>query len=268
MQSVSADLSAAILARQRQPQARVRVDWDGDGSFTTVGAGYTDDISDDVVSIDLSRELSTDLPTAAKLFSGSAAAQATITLGHRDPGGDPAKHGGWFYSPVNSASPLYAKQRKGRAVTVEFGMVTAAGTTEYVVVLVGTIRSLEVSAGGRQATMVVADRSETMRKQIQLPMIIADGDVAGAAAIKRPGLNTTWLADYVARKCGYYASPPQRSQCMLSVTHHGSGYPEVGRSRNTTASTGRCCPTAPPRGSPRRPAGCRGSTPTAAAARR
>ena len=115
MQSVSADLSAAILARQRQPKVRLRVDWDADGSFTTTGSGYTDDISADVVSVDLSRELSTDLPIQAKLFSGAAAAQATITLAHRDPAGDPIKHGGWFYSPLNSDSPLFSKQRKGAA---------------------------------------------------------------------------------------------------------------------------------------------------------
>ena len=47
--------------------------------------------------------------------------------------------------------------------------------------LVGTVRSLTVSAGGRQATMIIADRSETMRKQVQLPMVIADGEDTGAA---------------------------------------------------------------------------------------
>ena len=186
MQSVSADLSAAILARQRQPKVRVRVDWDDDGSFTTTGSGYQDDISADVVSVDLNRELSTDLPIQAKLFAGAAAAQATITLAHRDPAGDPIKHGGWFYSGLNADSPLFAKQRKGRAVTLEFGFVTAAGTAEYVTVLVGTIRSLTVSAGGRQAIMVVADRTETMRKQVQLPMIIADGDLTGTAGSNDP----------------------------------------------------------------------------------
>lgn len=96
MQTVSSDLANAILAQERQPLVRLRVDWDGDGVFTTVGSGYTDDISADVVSVDLSRELSTDLPAQAKLFAGSAAAQATITLAHADPGGDPTKHGGWF----------------------------------------------------------------------------------------------------------------------------------------------------------------------------
>jgi hypothetical protein len=230
VQSVSADLDAAIEARQRQPLVRLRVDWDGDGDFDTVGSGYTDDISADVVSVDLNRELSTDLPVQAKLFSGAAASQATITLVHRDPTGDPIKHGGFFYSPLNSDSPLFAKQRKGRPVTLEFGFVTAAGTSEYVTVLVGTIRSLTVSAGARSATMIVADRSETMRKQVQLPMIIADGEdtTLAATTLKRPGLNTTFLADYVARQCGYYASPPRRSGCVLSVTHHGSGHPELG----------------------------------------
>ena len=191
-------------------------------------------------AVDLSRELSTDLPVQAKLFSGAAAAQATITLAHRDPAGDPVKHGGWFYSGLNADSPLFSKQRKGAAATLEFGFVTAAGSAEYITVLVGTVRSLTVSAGGRQATMVVADRSETMRKQVQLPMVIADGEDTALAAttLKRPGLNTTWLADYVARRCGYNASPPQRSNCKFLATMHGSAYPEVGALRNVVGVNG------------------------------
>ena len=77
-----------------------------------------------------------------------------------------------------------------------------------------------------------------MRKQVLLPMIIADGDLTGALAIKRPGLNTTFLADYVARQCGYYASPPMRSNCALSVTHHGSGHPELGAVQHHQGANG------------------------------
>ena len=123
-----------------------------------------DDISTDVVSVDLSRELATDIPVQAKLFSGSAAAQATITLAHRDPPGDPAHHGGWFYSPLNPDSPLFGYQRKGAPVTLEFGFVTAAGTREYVTVLVGTIRSLDGvrrrPAGGHGCRRPLRDDAE------------------------------------------------------------------------------------------------------------
>ena len=224
MQSVSAELAAAITATDERPRAlcRLRIDWDRDGNFTDADS----DLSADVVSVDLSRDLTTDLPPEAKLFSGSAAAEATIILAHRDPAGDPAKHAAWYYSPLNSASPLFGYKRKGAPATLEVGFVTSAGA-EYVTVLTGRVRSLKVVSGGRYAELRVSDGSEDMRKQVTLPMVIADGDVAGAAVV-RPGLNTVFLADWTARKCGYYASPPPRSGCKFSATLHGSGYPEVG----------------------------------------
>jgi hypothetical protein len=224
LQSVSAELAAAILNPER-PKAlvRLRVDWTRSGSWTDLAAK---DLTADVVSVDLNRELETEIPVQAKLFAGKAAAVATITLSHADPDGDPAKHAAWYYSPLNSASPLYGYKRKGAPAILEFGFVTSAGP-QYVTVLTGSVRSLQVTSGGRLAVMRLGDRSETMRRQVALPMVIADGDVAGAAVV-RPGLNTTFLADWVARRCGYYASPPPRANCKLSVTHHGSGYPEVG----------------------------------------
>jgi hypothetical protein len=233
VQTVSADLAAAILAQERTPLVRLRVDWDRDGSFSDADS----DLSGDVVSVDLSRDLTTDLPAAAKLFSGAAAAEATVTLAHRDPGGDGAKHGAWYYSPLNSASPLYAYKRKGAPAILELGFATASGN-EYVTVLTGRVRSLQVTSGGRVAVMRISDGSEDMRRQVTLPMVIADGDLTGATAIKRPGLNTTFLADWVARACGYYASPPMRSNCALSVTHHGSGYPELGAVQHHEGANG------------------------------
>jgi hypothetical protein len=225
MQSVSADLTAAILAQERRPLVRLRVDWARNGNYTDT----YDDLSADVVSVDTNCDLTTDLPPQAKLFSGSAAAEATVTLGHRDPAGDPAKHAAWHYSPLNTASPLFGVRRKGAPALLEFGFNGASGP-EYVTVLTGSVRSLQVLSGGRVAVMRIADRSETMRKQVTLPMVIADGQTESGILI-RPGLRTTFLADWVARKCGYYASPPPRTGCKFLATHHGSGYPEVGTIR-------------------------------------
>jgi hypothetical protein len=185
-----------------------------------------DDLSADVVGVELSRELATDLPAQARLFAGSAAAEAVVRLCRRDPGLDPAKHTAWHYSPLNTASPLYGVKRKGAPAILEVGFVGDAGP-EYVTVLTGRVRSLEVERGGQIATMRLLDGGADMRNQVQLPMIVADGMLSGGVPF-RPGLNTTFLADWVARKCGYYASPKPRSLCKLSVTSHGSGWPEVG----------------------------------------
>ena len=82
MQSVSADLAAAILAQERQPLVRLLVDWDLDGSYSDADS----DLSADVVSVDLSRELASDIPTQAKLFSRAGRR-------HRDRHPDPPRPG-------------------------------------------------------------------------------------------------------------------------------------------------------------------------------
>jgi hypothetical protein len=110
VQSVSAELAAAILDVDRVPTCRLRADWNRSGSFTDLAVK---DISADVVSVDLSNELATDVPAEAKLFAGSAVAEATVVLSHFDPAGDGSKHGGWFYSPLNAAGPLFGFKRQG-----------------------------------------------------------------------------------------------------------------------------------------------------------
>lgn len=222
MQTVSATLAAAITARVREPTVRLRVDWDRSGSYSDLAVK---DLSADVSSVSCSRELSTDLPAQAKLFAGLAAAEATVTLAHRDPGGDPAKHAAWYYSGLNAASPLAGYDRKGAPVLLEVGFVTDAGP-EYVTILTGYVRSLEPSSGGRTATLRIADGSETMRGQVSLPMIIGDGQLVMNEV--NPALSTTFLADWLLRQVGYYASPPPRAKCLLSATLAGSGWPEVG----------------------------------------
>lgn len=242
MQSVSTDLANAILSQERQPLVRLFCDWQRNG----YGAdGSVDDLTADVVSVTTSRELATDLPAAAKLFSGQAAATATVTLAHRDPAGDPAKHGGWYYSALNAASPLAAFDRKGAPARLELGFVTVDGP-EYVTVLEGSVRSLQVTSGGRVAVLQLEDRSASFRRQVTLPMVVADGESAAGAAL-RPSLRTTWLASWLARQCGWYPSPPPRTGCKFLATMHGSAYPEIGAPYQIDGVSGQqpgFCPTA------------------------
>ncbi|HEV8653102.1 MAG TPA: hypothetical protein VG276_27850 [Actinomycetes bacterium] len=222
MQSASGALATAILGQERRPVWRLRVDWNRSGSYTDLAVK---DLSADVVDCTITRELSTDLPDAAKLFAGSAAASATITLAHGDLA-DPSKHTAWYYSPANAASPLAAYKRRGAPATLEVGFVGSSGP-EYLPALVGSVRTLEVSSGGRTATLQLVDRAETMRQQVTLPMIVADGETAAGLKV-RPGLRTTFLADWIFRQSGYYSSPPARSGCRFLATMHGSAWPEIG----------------------------------------
>lgn len=254
MQTASSALIDAILASERRPIQLVEIDFDGDGFG---GPGTIDDLSADVVSVSVDRDLSTDLPPEVKLFAGYSAAEATVTLARQSsspvpsvttvPYGAPIAYGDanysyagtgpptvpagpithttWYYSPYNTASPLYGKRRKGAPARISIGMVGANGP-EYLQQLVGRVRSLQVRSKTRDVELIIDDLSVTMRKQVTLPMVISDGE-NGTTAV-RPGLNTTFLADWLARKCGYYASPPARTSAQVVATLHGSGYPEKG----------------------------------------
>src|SRR6266699_2165092 len=168
MQSATSTLTAAINARTRYPICRVKIDWDRTG----FGAdGSIDDVTPDVQSIEVKRALTTDVPAGTRafrraVFSGNVAANATIELAHKDP--DPAKHAAWYYSPYNSASPIFAFNELNAPCTIELGFRTAAGN-EYVTVLTGNVRRFQVSSRNRTATLEVVDLSEGLRKSTTLP---------------------------------------------------------------------------------------------------
>jgi hypothetical protein len=231
VQTVTATLDAAVVAFDAEPIIRLRVDWNRSGSFTDLAVK---DLTADVDDVSLSRELTTDLPEQARLYAGSSAATSTIVLSHHDPA-ETEQHAAWYYSPRNTASPLYAYERKGAPVQLEVGYVTDAGR-EYILVFTGTVRTLQVERGGQTATMTLADGAATMRKEVTLPMVVAEG--FGSTDTIRPGLTTTFLADWVLRACGYYASPPARADCRMLATHHGSGWPEVGVIQHHHGQTG------------------------------
>lgn len=224
MQTATATLADAIEAVERVPISRLRVDWDRSGSFTDLSIK---DLTSDIVRFNGRRELVTDLPSEAKLFGGAASASVTVTLAHKDPGGDSTKTSAWYYSPLNATSPLYSYDRTGAPALLELGFISTAGP-EYLSQWVGTVRRLDVEAGGGTATLEIVDLAETMHGQITLPTIIADGDTGETGGSLNPGLNTTFLVDWVARRAGYNASPPKRTGVKVSATMHGSAYPESG----------------------------------------
>lgn len=94
----------------------------------------------------------------------------------------------------------------------------------------GTISRLETSGAAGTATLTALVTMPTA--QVNLPAILADTQLSYTAGGQvfpvRPGLNGTWLIDYLLRQAGIYASPPARPQAILSATMHGSTAAEVG----------------------------------------
>lgn len=83
MQSVSAELAAAITAPERTIRPVLTVDWLQDGHST--GHGTLDDLSGMVSSVKRDQKITTDLPGAVKLVRGSAVAQLDATLSRGAP---------------------------------------------------------------------------------------------------------------------------------------------------------------------------------------
>jgi hypothetical protein len=182
-----------------------------------------DDLSLAADTVTVDRSLNTDLPDSAQLVTGYAAAEATIELGDGTDGRSSRSQ----FSPYDPAGPLYGKQEIRRPVTVRLGHRSTAGP-ETLPAFSGFLRSVQTHADGT-VTVTALDGAEKMRGAATVPIIAAnDGAAVASPSGRRPGLNSQWLIDYLARKAGYYATPPARSKCALSVTMHGSAAPEVG----------------------------------------
>lgn len=232
MQSASSALIAAIASHdQVLAPPQVRCDWDRDGSFTTAqGNGRPLDVLDaDVARVSVSRSLATDLPEGVKAFTGAAVASATVTLATPATSlADPTtQHTSWKYSPFNAGGPLAGKRRVAAPAQVKLGFRGANGA-EYLDQLTGVTRRLLVDGPGREATLELLDNVDRdFRRHLTMPMVLAD-DRTFTGTAQKPGLNATWVVDWVFRQCGYYISPPVRPSCVMSATLHGSGWPEVG----------------------------------------
>lgn len=217
MQTASGTLTTAITAQQRQPKHQLLVDWDNDGNYTS----SDDDQTSNVESLTITRTLSSDLPDDVDLLAGYSSTEVSVQLAHTDPT-DVTKDTGWYYSPWSTSSPLYGRRRRWRRMQVSLGFAGTAGT-ELLPAFTGRTEALTTQGAAKNATLTGVDNGE-MQQSITLPVIVADNQATGL----RPGLTGAWLVDWVARQCGYHASPTARTGCRWLATFAGSAYPEVG----------------------------------------
>lgn len=181
MQTATSTLLAAIQRDERTPVVRAKADWLGDGSFafdpgifrdtfvdTFEPAGDMGDLSGWVESATVDRSLSTDLPDAAKIVSGSGAAELTITL-----------RGNLLDSQMDVGRALSAHQggagtfrRIGAPITVDLGFVGDGGP-EYLRQFTGKVRSLTINPNDGGVTITALDGRERMRKPVTLPVSFA-----------------------------------------------------------------------------------------------
>jgi len=235
MLSSSAAAAAQIEGPDQHIDVRVSVDWDRDGHGP---AGSLDDVSELVDELTVDRSLADELPDEARLIDGYTAAQLTASLvrvhENPPPGLDADqiedwydarwRDAAWYFSRLNSRSPLAGKERLSRPVTAHIGVRLPNGSTEWFRRFTGLSRSLPVSASDGSADLTALDKRELLRAPVQLPMIMADY----RDNRRLPGLRASWIVNHVLRGIGLYQTPPTRSGAVLAASLQGSAYPELG----------------------------------------
>ncbi len=176
-------------------------------------------------SVNVSRSLSASLPDIAGIAVGDLSAETTVELAGVNPALPNSSTVAQALDPFNSDSLLWRRDRSGRPLTVEIGMLTDSGERR-VTRFTGLTRSVSVDLAQGTVQVTALDYAELLRAPATLPTVVGSATI-GAQSV-RPGLNAQWVIDYLLRQGGVNAAPRERPSCVLSATLHGSAAPETG----------------------------------------
>jgi hypothetical protein len=225
MRNVGRDLADAIEAPERTTRAALYVDWDSDGYGP---AGSVDDLSGRIDNLSVSRLLISDVPAETSVVEGGAAAALSVDLVAGD-SSDERLEAVRYWSRFNTASPMYGRERMNRRLRLAMEFLTAGGWRS-VPRMQGITRAMPVDVGQRTAQLAALDGRQAMRAALSLPAIMADAGQTSTGLSnrqQRPGLESAWVAHFVASANGYFASPPPRPTCRLWMPMHGSAMPFI-----------------------------------------
>lgn len=218
-------LNAAAAAFERVVRTKVTMD--------ITHAGHNPDATDItalVQSWSINRQITTDIPAAAKLVTGYVSAELTGTLiGSVVPDGA-IVDGARKWSPYSASSILGGVgQGMTNPMRVRAGMNTTAGD-ELQPRFTGYLRELKVHGATRDADFVADDGYSQLRNDVALP-VMGNSYLTSATSPRvgiRPNLSVNTIMDFALRQNNYYVSPPPTLNCILSVPAHGSLYAEPG----------------------------------------
>jgi len=120
-----------------------------------------------------------------------------------------------YYSPYNTTSPIYGRDRDVAPVKIDHGLVTASGP-ERIRVFTGQMQDIPVKNGLARMIATAATRI-ALSKLVQPP----------AFSYPSVGLNGSWPVSWALAQCGLYVSPPPRTGCRWWVPMHGSTRPFI-----------------------------------------
>lgn len=95
--------------------------------------------------------------------------------------------------------------------------------------LTGRVSAVSGGTSGREVTVEVADRYQTLDRPISFRALGSRMPHPEPGEYTRyVGLNTLSITDMILRRCGWYATPPLLGHVTLSVPANGTMWPEVG----------------------------------------
>lgn len=215
-----AELAAAVDEARRSPVVSLKADWSANGQYAH---GWSD-LTAMVESVEVERAVTTDLPEETSQVDGYVTAKLTAKLSGRKRGSDQSI--ARVLSPANDASPLYGVPLVGRPnIALDLGLRTPNGTPSPRQ-FTGPINTIAPASDGT-VEVTALDPSDRLRSPITLPAFVQYRQRADGLGDTHD-MNTQWVVDYILRQCGTYASPPPRSDAIISVTGHGGVTAEVG----------------------------------------
>lgn len=127
-----------------------------------------------------------------------------------------------YFSPFQSASPLYGLPRDIAPVQFDQGVLTDDGV-EPVRLFTGQMTDVPVGSG-RAALQAISQTRLLLSRLVQPPPV---GNWAGTAYSFDPPddiLTSTWPVSWTLHRCGVYPSPPPVSGAFLHIPFHGGPY--------------------------------------------
>lgn len=225
MRPTTSTLNAAAAAFERAVAHKVTLD------NTKSGNPDLFDITGMVTKWHISRIANTDLPPQARMSTGYIAAQLTGTVKGKVTPDVGSIDGAKMWSPYSSGG--IASGGVGALITngirVKAGMTTTAGL-ELQPRFTGYTDDLRVHSVAKNADFTAYDGNYRLTTPVVLP-VMGNSYLTSVTSPRvgiRPNLYATTVMDFALRQNGYYASPPPRANCVLSVPAHGSLYAEPG----------------------------------------
>lgn len=226
-----ADAMSGALVTWDRPQ--VMADWELDGfdspaTFRDDGTAalFTRDTVDNLSGnagrpITVEHFLDDGLPDQVTFVSGLGTAEARVPLSGGAMVDGVERPASWYFSELQSNSPLYGYPRDVSPVSVDAIAITSEGP-EPVRIFYGQMTSTPVN--DRAAELNAMSRNRLRLGKIVQPPVRERSYLQGPEFY---GFNASWAVAWALHEAGVYPSPPTFDGCRLWLPFYGSGNPFI-----------------------------------------